>query len=67
MDRIAEKIAVWLQKTGNSKKSLANMLNVSTTSLNNKLRGKTSWRWREVCSVAEIVGCELSDLEDEAA
>lgn len=67
MDKVSEKIAVWLQKTGNSKKSFARALNISTTSLNNKMRGKTSWRWREVCTVAEIVGCELRDLEDEAA
>lgn len=67
MDKVSEKIAVWLQKTGNSKKSFAEMLNISTTSLNNKMRGKTSWRWREVCLVAGIVGCDLSDLEDGAA
>ena len=33
-----------------------------TKALNAKLRGETAWRWSQVCMIADVLGCSLSDL-----
>ncbi|OUP10964.1 helix-turn-helix transcriptional regulator [Collinsella sp. An2] len=62
MDKIAEKVGAWLLISGNTKAKLANDLGMSVGTLNNRLSGETEWSWKEVCDLAEIINCKLSDF-----
>ena len=62
MDKINEKIGAWLLIDGNTKQKLADELNISTVTLNKKLSGETEWLWPQVCIIADLTGCSLSDL-----
>lgn len=62
MDKIAEKVGAWLLKSGNTKAQLAKKLGVSAATLNNRLAGETEWSWKEVCDLAGIIDCRLSDF-----
>ena len=62
MDKIAEKVGAWLLKSGNTKAQLAKKLGVSAATLNNRLTGETEWSWKEVCDLADIIDCKLSDF-----
>lgn len=64
---ICNEVGAWLLKPGNSKSELAESLGITTRSLRNKLNGEQPWLWCEVCKIAEITGCSLDDLSDEAA
>ncbi len=64
---ICNEVGAWLLKPGNSKSGLAASLGITTKSLRNKLNGEQPWLWCEVCKIAEIIGCSLDDLSDEAA
>lgn len=62
MNKIAEKVGAWLLISGNTKAKLANDLGMSVGTLNNRLSGETEWSWKEVCDLAEIIDCKLSDF-----
>lgn len=62
MNRFLEKVGAWLVQKGNTKQILANQLDMSTVTLNKKLDGDVRWTWDEVCSLADILGCELEDF-----
>lgn len=62
MDKIAEKVGAWLLKAGNTKARLANELSMSAATLNNRLSGETEWTWKEVCDLANVLDCKLSDF-----
>ena len=62
MDKIAEKVGAWLLQSGNTKQDLANELGMSAFTLSIKLRGETEWSWSQVCKIADVLGCSLSDL-----
>ena len=62
ISKINEKVGAWLLVDGNTKQQLANELDISTVTLNKKLGGETEWLWSQVCKVADLIGCELSDL-----
>lgn len=62
MDKIAEKVGAWLLASGNTKQLLADKLRMSVGTLNNRLSGEFEWSWNEVCELAEIIGCKLSDF-----
>lgn len=62
MDKIAEKVGGWLQKSGNTKKKMASELGITPDSLTNKLTGETPWLWSEVRTIALIIGCKVSDF-----
>lgn len=62
MERIAEKVGAWLLVSGNTKQLLSDKLGMSVGALNNRLSGETEWSWSEVCKLAEITGCSLSDF-----
>ena len=62
MGKIAEKVGAWLLKTGNTKARLAKELGMSAATLNNRLSGETEWTWKEVCDLANVLSCKLSDF-----
>lgn len=62
MEKIAEKVGAWLLTSGNTKQLLADKLGISVGTLNNRLSGEFEWSWNEVCTLAEIIGCSLSDF-----
>lgn len=62
MDKIAERVGSWLIKSGNTKVKLAELLGMSVGTLNNRLSGETEWSWKEVCHLANILNCNLSDF-----
>lgn len=62
MDKIAEKVGAWLLIAGHTKQLLAEKLGMSVGTLNNRLSGEFEWSWSEVCQLAEIIGCHLSDF-----
>lgn len=62
MDKIAEKVGAWLLIAGHTKQALAEKLGMSVGTLNNRLSGEFEWSWSEVCQLAEIIGCHLSDF-----
>lgn len=62
ISKINEKVGAWLLVDGNTKQLLANELDISTVTLNKKLGGETDWSWSQVCKIADLIGCELSDL-----
>ena len=62
MNKINEKIGAWLLIEGNTKLQLASALGISTVTLNKKLSGETEWLWSQVCTIADLIGCSLSDL-----
>lgn len=62
MNKVAEKVGAWLLISENTKAKLANDLGMSVGTLNNRLSGETEWSWKEVCDLAEIIDCKLSDF-----
>lgn len=62
MDKFKEKIGAWLLREGNTKALLASKLGISAGTLNNRLSGDCEWSWSEVCKLADILGCQLSDF-----
>ena len=60
MNKIAEKVGAWLLIGGHTKQILAEKLDISVGTLNNRLSGEFEWSWSEVCQLAEIIGCQLS-------
>lgn len=62
MEKITEKVGAWLLISGNTKHLLSDKLGMSVGTLNNRLSGETEWSWNEVCKLAEITGCALSDF-----
>lgn len=62
MNKFLEKVGAWLLEKGNTKQLLAGKLGVSTVTLNKKLDGEVRWTWDEVCTLADTIGCALSDF-----
>lgn len=57
-----DRIGGWLLKPGNTKEKLAELLGISVGTLNNYLSGATEPRWSMQRKLADILGCEVSDL-----
>lgn len=66
MDRINEKVGIWLLEPTNTRKKLADLLGFSTVTLSKKLAGKTDWTWSEVKKLAGILGCSLDEFFEPA-
>lgn len=64
MDKFTEKVGAWLLVAGNTKQLLAKQLGMSTGTLNNRLSGENEWTWNEVCRLADVLGCNLSDFRE---
>ena len=62
MDKVSEKLSAYLSAGTSTKRDLASMLGITVKTLNAKLRGETVWRWSQVCMIADVLGCSLSDL-----
>lgn len=62
MNKFSEKVGAWLLKEGNTKKLLAEKLGISVGTLNNRLSGEIEWTWKEVCDLAEAIGCDLHEF-----
>lgn len=58
-----DRIGGWLLESGHTKERLAKMLDISTDTLRNRLSDTYEWSWTEVRKLAEILGCEVSDLQ----
>lgn len=64
---LEQTIIQWLDAPGHTKRGLALELGISTVALNNKLNGDAPWKWSEVCTISELVGCSLDSLRDPVA
>lgn len=62
MNKFSEKVGAWLLGEGNTKQLLAKKLDMSVGTLNNRLSGEIEWSWKEVCDLADVLGCSLSDF-----
>lgn len=61
---INEKLAHWLFDNKNTKQQLSEMLGCSWATLENRISGETTWRWDEVCKLADLFNCPLEELRD---
>lgn len=61
-EAIRERVGAYLERDGETKKMLAHSLDMSTTSLNNKLTGVTEFTVSEAIQLSKILGCTLSEL-----
>ena len=64
MDRINEKLGAYLLQPGNSKQQLAKELDMSVPALNNRFLGQSSWKWDEICTVAQLLGVSTDELHN---
>ena len=62
MNKFLIRVGSWLMEKGNTKQELADRLGISTVSLNRKLDGEVRWTWDEVCCLADILHCNVSDF-----
>lgn len=61
-DGINTAVGKWLLEKGHTKTELADSIGVSLPMLTSKLQGETKWFWREVCSLADLLGVSLDSL-----
>lgn len=62
MESIRERIGAYLAKTGESKKSLADQLDMSRGTLSQKMSGRTEFTLAEAKTLARILGCTVDEL-----
>ncbi len=58
-----DRIGGWLLVPGNTRERLAELLGMSHDTLARRMDGSTDWSWTEARKLAEILGCEVSDLQ----
>ena len=59
---IRERVGAYLERTGATKQSVADALNVSTVTLANKLRGDSPFDLEQAFRLADLIGCKVDDL-----
>lgn len=64
MNQLNEKLGGYLLQPGNSKTQLAKEMNLSYSTLNNRIAGRTKWQWNEVQRLARILNCTPNDLDN---
>lgn len=64
---VGEKIAERLKATGLSQNKLAKAAQLSQSGLSSIINGKVSPKEETVRRIAEVLGCSISDLVDDAA
>ena len=62
MDSIREHVGAYLERTGTTKKALANDLGMPYSTLHSKLYGPSEFTFAEGKKLAEIIGCTTDDL-----
>ena len=61
-EAIRERVGAYLERDGETKKSIAHSLEMTTATLNNKLNGVTEFTMSEAIQLSKILGCTLSEL-----
>lgn len=62
MNPIESKIRIWLGMDGTSKTRLASELGISTKTLRDRMAHPDKWSLGTVKKLAEILGCNVTDL-----
>ncbi len=61
-DIINEKLGAWLLKEGRTRGELAYEIGITRQTLQERLNGRTKWRWSEVLEISRITGASLDEL-----
>lgn len=61
-DNMRDRIGGWLLDKDNTRQKLADLLGISVVTLANHMNGTTDWSWTEVCKLADILGCNVSNF-----
>lgn len=59
---IGRKIRVLAGKAGISQYRMADAIGVRQPQVHERLEGRIAWRTHEITALAELLGCEVSDL-----
>ena len=62
METIRERVGAYLEKTGESKSSLAERLGMGRTTLFQKMNGRSEFTLCEAQKLSQILNCSIDDL-----
>lgn len=62
MDSIKERVGAYLERTGTTKKQLAENMDMPVSTLHSKLTGQTEFLFSEGRRLAQILGCTTDEL-----
>lgn len=62
VDEIRESVEAYVSEHGVTKDAIAHAINISRSSLYDKLSGKRPWMLTEVVDLASFMGCTVNDL-----